>query len=136
MNLAFADEIQPLNPIFNWRSKPWLNPLMVGKFDPVVLHFAGRGKPWNLQDDPFISKFSGEYREFLTKNFPDFAPEVALDTAQWRKDNPRHGIRLLDDMRIFLYRRRFKKKLAHAWYKNSDWKTEKMRSAIKEAYVG
>ena len=136
MNLAFADEIKPLNPLYNWCSRAWLNPPMVEKFDPVILHFAGRGKPWNLQDDPFISQFADEYREFLDEHFPHLEAKVALDTAQWRRDNPRYGIRALDEMRIMFYRRRFRKKLERAWFADTGWKIEKMSSAIFAAEVG
>lgn len=136
MNLAFADEIKPLNPLYNWCSRAWLNPPMVEKFDPAVLHFAGRGKPWNLQDDPFISLYSQEYRDFLDEHFPNVEPTVALDTAQWRRENPRYGVRAFDEIRVLFYRHRFRKKLLRAWYADTDWKIEKMSAAILAADVG
>ncbi len=136
MNLAFADDIVPLNPLYNWCSRAWLNPPLVKEFEPYVLHFAGRGKPWNLQDDPFVESFAEEYLGFLTAEFPDWSPKVALDTAQWRYDNPRHKIPLFEHIRVALYRRRFRKKLDRAWHENFDTKVSTMRTVIAETAIG
>ncbi|MCA8879161.1 MAG: hypothetical protein KDA73_04205 [Rhodobacteraceae bacterium] len=136
MNLAFADDVIPLNPLYNWASRAWLNPPLVEEFKPYILHFAGRGKPWNKQDDPYIATFAPEYLKFLTREVPGYAPKTALDTADWRLENPKYGIRILDEIRTALYRRRFRRKLERAWNEDFEGKCAKMRAALAEATLG
>lgn len=136
MNLAFADDIVPLNPLYNWCSKVWVNPPMVEAFDPYVLHFAGRGKPWNLQDDPFVASFAPEYLDFLEREVPSFAPKVALDSEEWRRRNPRHSLPVLERVRRALYRRRLRRKLDLAWHGDLESKQANMRKAIAAAAIG
>ncbi|MEM1129529.1 MAG: glycosyltransferase [Pseudomonadota bacterium] len=136
MNLAFADDILPLNPLYNWRSRAWLHQREVDRYDPYVLHFAGRGKPWNRQDDPFIASFATEYLDYLAQEFPNFAPQAALRSKAWREDNPKHKTKLFEDIRIWLYLRRNAKMLKKHQDAGMDVKFAGMDAAIKEAVVG
>lgn len=136
MNLAFANDIVPMNPLLNWCSRDWMNPPMVDRYDPVILHFAGRGKPWNLQDDPFIQSFADEYIGWLTEHFPEWQPKAALRSAAWRRENPRHRLKLFEDIRIALYHRRNTAKLKSIWHRHSEAKAAKMDAAIAQAVIG
>ncbi len=136
MNLAFADEIVPMNPRYNWCSRAWLNPGMVELFEPFILHFAGRGKPWNLQDDPFIAGYAEEYLGYLAQHFPAHRPRAALDSLAWRLENPRHGIAALERVRVALYKRRFARRLERARSHDHDRKIVAMRAAIDGSVLG
>lgn len=136
LNLAFADDIVPMNPLYNWCSRDWLNDRWVEHFDPIILHFAGPGKPWNLQDDPFIASFSEEYRAYLGREFPEVTAKAAQRSAAWRYENPRHRVKLLEHIRVALYRRRFAKRLERARNRDLEGKPLKMQAAIDAAVVG
>jgi lipopolysaccharide biosynthesis glycosyltransferase len=136
MNLAFADQIVPLNPLYNWRTGHWLNPKLVKEFDPYVLHFVGRGKPWNLQDDPFVASYADEYLSYFEGAFPEFRPVPAPRSTASRLENPRHSFKPFESIRIALHRRRADKKRLKDWNSDYDWKVPRMREAIAAAEVG
>lgn len=135
MNLAFADVIAPMNPLYNWCSRDWLNAHMVEMFDPIVLHFAGPNKPWNDHDDPYIAQFRDEYMTYLETAFPDFAGGISSNSAASRYAEAKYRVSLFNDIRVWLYRRRWQKKLERA-HSNREAKAERMRHAITEAEVG
>ncbi|MBE3638709.1 glycosyltransferase [Mangrovicoccus algicola] len=136
MNLAFADDILPLNPLLNWRSRDWMNPRIVERFDPVVLHFAGPSKPWDKQDNPFLRLFEAEYADYLEREFPEFKRKVPEGSAAWRYENPKHGLRIMEDIRVGLYRRRVRKKFEGFWYRDYEGKCRNMQRTIEAAVVG
>ncbi|MEM1129528.1 MAG: glycosyltransferase [Pseudomonadota bacterium] len=136
MNLAFANDIIPLSPLYNWRARAWLHPREVERYRPYVLHFAGSGKPWTRQDDPFIASFAPEYLDYLTRAFPGFAPKAALRSKAWREENPRHKLKALEHLRIWLYLRRYEKTLRQLQDKDLDTKYDRMDAAIRDAIIG
>ncbi|WP_456237844.1 glycosyltransferase family 8 protein [Mangrovicoccus ximenensis] len=116
MNLAFADDIVPMSPLYNWRTRDWMNPRFTEEYDPVVLHFAGPLKPWDRHDNPFFRMFEPDYLEYLSREFPEFERKTPHGSAAWRYENPRHKIKLFEHIRVALYRRRAKKKFLRTWY--------------------
>ncbi|ROT98494.1 glycosyltransferase family 8 protein [Histidinibacterium lentulum] len=135
MNLAFADDILPLDPRMNWCSREWLNGRWVAEFDPAVLHFAGPGKPWNLQDHPYIASFAGEYRGFLDERFPEVRPKPAMRSEDWRFANPKYRWRFAEEVRQALYRRRLARKLRRAETRDAEGKRAKMQELIDAAAI-
>lgn len=137
MNLAFADDIVPLSPMYNWRTREWLNPRFTQEYDPIVLHFAGPLKPWDHQDNPFFRTFESEYVSFLEANFPGFVRKVTDGSAAWRYENPKHRIKLFEHIRVALYRRRVNKKFHKIWDGGDlDAKRAVMNDALEQAVVG
>lgn len=136
MNLAFANDIVPLSPLYNWRTRDWMNPRFTREYDPAVLHFAGPLKPWDHQDNPFFKTFTKEYMKFILPRFPDFERKVPDKSAEWRRRNPKHKIKLFEEIRIALFLRRFRKKLERTWYSGDmDAKRAVMDAAIANAVV-
>lgn len=40
-------------------------------YNPAILHFTGRRKPWNHLNGEYPAKYSEAYRAFFKKNYPD-----------------------------------------------------------------
>lgn len=116
LNLAFADEIVPLSPLYNWRTGQWMNERFVQEYDPVILHFAGNLKPWEDADQPFYRAFVGEYRDFLRSNFPNFEIKASRGSVAWRQANPKHKFKVFEQIRTALYLRRQPKKWNEKWF--------------------
>jgi lipopolysaccharide biosynthesis glycosyltransferase len=93
-NKAFANEMKEISPMLNWHTGAMLNRTMVGEFDPAILHFAGRYKPWNLNDDPFVSGFLQDYENFFAANGIDFSVKPALNSFEFRKQNPKYKLKV------------------------------------------
>ncbi|OSP55676.1 glycosyltransferase [Pseudoruegeria sp. SK021] len=136
MNLAFADDILPLSPLYNWRARAWLHEREVSRYNPFLLHFAGPPKPWNRHDNPFIISYAEEYLGFLAREFPQIESKTLPRTAAWRRENPKHKIKLLEDIRIKLYLGRAAKKLKSYQDKHIDVKFDWMDQKIAESVIG
>jgi hypothetical protein len=135
LNAVASDVIVPLSPLWNWTGRPWIRPRVVERFDPYILHFTGPGKPWTLQDDPFIATLNAEYETRLRRLDPGFELAPARDSLLWRESNPRHGFPLFE--RIALSRRRRRR----AWrFGHDEARTMRnlapMERLIAEAEVG
>lgn len=135
LNLAFAGVMEKINPLYNWCSRDFRNDHMVELFDPIILHFAGPNKPWNVQDDPYIRQFHQEYVDFLTRADQGFEPAITPNSAASRYAEARHSLPFLNELRVRLYLRRWHKKLSRA-YSNREIKVERMRGAIDDATLG
>ncbi|MCA8883316.1 MAG: hypothetical protein KDA50_06150 [Rhodobacteraceae bacterium] len=136
LNLAFAGDLMPLSPRFNWCARPFRNPILTPRYDPVILHFAGRNKPWQLQDDPFVAQFTAEYRDWLARHFPGFQPKPVRGSAAERLAAPKYRIGALNTLRVALYRRRFLKEQQRIWSRDMDEKIRRMDAAMARAVVG
>lgn len=136
MNLAFAKQILPLNPLYNWRSMAWRHDREVQRYDPYILHFAGPTKPWRKNDNPFTSKLLDEYVDGLREFWPDFAPDAVPGSMAWRKQNPKHRLGLAEYLRNRLYLRRFHRRLQKHQDANLTTKFDRMDEAIKNSVVG
>lgn len=136
MNLAFADEIVPLNPLYNWRSRSWMTPAGVKEFNPFVLHFAGPKKPWDHHPDQFIASFTKEYLRYMSKEFPDFQPKIFEKSVAWRELTPKHKVKAFENVRNYFYRQRLRKKLTKYELDQKEEKYKNMRAAIAESVVG
>ena len=45
-------------------------------YDPPILHFAGRRKPWNTLNGYFPERYSRAYRAYFDAHFPDLAAKM------------------------------------------------------------
>lgn len=100
LNAVASDLIVPLSPLWNWSGRPWLRPRVVERFDPYILHFTGPGKPWTLQDDPFIATLNEEYRSRLTELDPEFELRPARGSLHWRERHPRFATPLIERLAV------------------------------------
>lgn len=62
-------------------------------YDPPILHFAGRRKPWNTGDGQFPVRYGKAYRDFYQRHFPDLVQ--TLPTSQGPSNNKLAHIRVL-----------------------------------------
>lgn len=111
LNAVAADAIEPLSPLWNWTGRPWLRPRVLARFDPHLLHFTGPGKPWTLQDDPFIATLNEEYFDCLARLDPGFRPRPARLSLPWRAANPQHRIAVVERLGLALRRFRHARRL-------------------------
>ena len=106
LNAVASDLITPLSPLWNWTGRPWIRPQVVAHFEPYILHFTGPGKPWTLQDDPFIATLNEEYRTRLRRLEPTFELQPARGSLLWRETHPRHRLPLLERIALRQRKRR------------------------------
>lgn len=135
MNLAFADDIVPLSPLYNWRQRTWMNPRMIAHFDPLVLHFTGPAKPWNRNLNPFIESFEAEYTGYLAREFPAIKPKYPESEKDRKRLMPNYRLPWMNDLHAVLRRRRESKKLETVWNRHEEEKIALMRAAIDEAVL-
>lgn len=96
LNAVFADEIVPLSPLWNWHHEDWHHPDLLERFDPHILHFTGRAKPWMLADEPLVGEVNPDWFAALSQWSPDFTPEARRGSAAWFEANPVFRLRPLD----------------------------------------
>ncbi len=90
LNGALLDNIILLPFIFNWQLHNLTSP-MIDKFSPYIIHFIGKNKPWNL-DNEITKPYQEIYQQFLQQYFPELANQVADEHQRRLKirkyDNP------------------------------------------------
>ena len=112
LNGACADLIEPLSPLWNWHNDRWMREDLVARFDPHLLHFAGDGKPWTLQDDPFVARHNGPWFAALRALDPAFAPPRRPGSLAAIEAAPRIGLAPLDAAHRAVRRWRVRRKFA------------------------
>lgn len=136
LNKAFADDIRQISPLFNWHTGALANATMVQHFNPIVLHFAGRFKPWNRNDDAFISSFTPEYLEFFASNSIDFSFQPAINSAEFRRKNPKYKSKIANWVSRHRYLRR---RLGHQWqneFYDLEFKKDALQTLISQSVLG
>lgn len=135
MNLAFAETIIPLSPLYNWCGREWLNAPLVAHYDPVMLHFAGPNKPWSLCDDDYIMSFATVYAEFLETHFPPFVPKPARNSSYSRLEEGKYRLAIANQLRALAFRRKYAKRMA-ASRSQEPGKLAHMDQLCKDARIG
>ena len=72
LNIVLRDNWSELSVVWNWQYAGRFSYLLES-FDPFLLHFAGKYKPWNTFGGQFPSKYAETYRAFFARHFPDMA---------------------------------------------------------------
>jgi len=133
LNKAFSDEMREISPIYNWHTGALLNKTMVDEFNPAILHFAGRYKPWNVNEDPYISAFTKEYLTFFKKKRFPFTIAPALDSYIYRLQNPKYRLGAVNWVSSQLYLRRRKRHQRRNEFDDLAFKREAIRKLISRA---
>lgn len=73
-------------------------------FNPAILHFTGRRKPWNHLNGEYPAKYSDAYRAFFKTNFPDLfaAMPACARPSSVKRSHLRYFIKHITDMRRFV----------------------------------
>lgn len=135
-NKAFADEMKEISPMLNWHTGAMLNKTMVGQFEPAILHFAGRYKPWNINDDPFVSGFLPNYQNFFAANGIDFAVKPAFNSFEYRRQNPKYKTKIANWISRHRYLRR---RLRHQYmneFEDVEYKKSAIQTMVLRAHYG
>ncbi|SHJ04517.1 glycosyltransferase family 8 protein [Wenxinia saemankumensis] len=96
LNKVCGGEIRMLDPRWNWQKRRFLREEMVARFDPWLLHFCGRDKPWLIGDDPYVATFNAAWWEGLRALDPGFAPHARPGSLAALTRTPRFGLPPLD----------------------------------------
>lgn len=73
-------------------------------YDPPILHFAGRRKPWNTLNGEFPERYSAVYRAFFNTHFPELAAAMPPFTppSKNRKAHLRYLFNHINGLRTLL----------------------------------
>lgn len=72
INAVLKGGFAELPPIWNWLYG-FRTLYFTEVFDPPILHFAGRRKPWNTFGGEIPARYCNSYRDFFRQYFPDLA---------------------------------------------------------------
>lgn len=75
LNILFRNNWSELPVVWNWQYAGRFSYLLES-FDPFLLHFAGKLKPWNTFGGEFPPKYADAYRAFFARHFPDEAAKM------------------------------------------------------------
>lgn len=75
LNIVLRDTWSELSVVWNWMYSGRFSYLLES-FDPFILHFAGRIKPWNKPNGEFPPKYPNAYRAFFAIHYPDEAAKM------------------------------------------------------------
>lgn len=75
LNAVVQGDFAELPPGWNWLYG-FRTLYFTELYDPPILHFAGKRKPWNTFGGEFPVRFGREYAAFLGRHFPEAAREM------------------------------------------------------------
>lgn len=75
LNIVLRDNWSELSVVWNWLYSGRFSYLLES-YDPFILHFAGRVKPWNRLSGEFPPKYPDTYRAFFAVHYPEEAEKM------------------------------------------------------------
>lgn len=75
LNVVLHGRFAELPPGWNWLYG-FRTLYFTEVYDPPILHFAGRRKPWNTLDGTFPPRYCDAYRQFFGQHFPEMLQQM------------------------------------------------------------
>ena len=103
LNAVLHGDFAELSPVWNWLYG-FRTIYYTELYDPAIIHFAGRRKPWNHLNGEFPIKYSNLYRDFYGEHFPEklAAMPASAKPSQVKLRHLRYFIKHIVDLGRFL----------------------------------